>query len=473
MKTIEIICKTCLTKFVVQHASVKRYTNKYGEYHNLCRKCLSATKLSPAHKEWWTSERRKTHQDRMAIDWTNIERKEKLSNSIKLLWGDTEYKEKMTRFHKSNKHKKSTISRSLWGAQGFRDKVVTAVNNARYTDEFIKKQSDASKLKWLDPDFRYRITMASIRNWCSDDYRQKIARAGQPRLSKIHKIVMDLLQEMGIEYKSEYVIGPWSFDIHIGCKKLLIEVNGDWIHSQPQKQKSDRAKATYIGKYHQDYELKYLWEHEFYIDGAVKSLLAYWCGHKYDTIDFDFNEVNIKQLNYDETSLFIGKYHYLGSIGRRGQYIGALVGGQLVATAVFSQCGRKEVATSIGLNYNDTYELTRFCIHPSYHKKNFASWLLSRIVKLVDKPWLVAFADLTHNHYGTIYKATNWNLVSIVAPDYWYVNKDGWVMHKKTLWNRASNLKMTEAQFAEAYNFIKRWGREKYKYLYDNRNKGK
>jgi len=57
-----------------------------------------------------------------------------------------------------------------------------------------------------------------------------------------------------------------------------------------------------------------------------------------------------------------------------------------------------------------------------------------------------------------------------VQPNYWYVDKDGWVMHKKTLWNHSRKMKLTEAGYAEAYGFTKIWGKEKYKYTKELQN---
>jgi hypothetical protein len=117
-------------------------------------------------------------------------------------------------------------------------------------------------------------------------------------------------------------------------------------------------------------------------------------------------------------------------------------------------------------------ELSRLVIHPCYQKNNFASWLLSRAVKLVKKEFncvsrLVAFADLTYNHTGTIYRASNWKLISTSPPDYWYTDKDGFMMHKKTLYNRACKMSMKEREFAEKYNYNKVWGLGKRKFVYD------
>jgi len=80
---------------------------------------------------------------------------------------------------------------------------------------------------------------------------------------------------------------------------------------------------------------------------------------------------------------------------------------------------------------------------------------------------LVSFADTTFNHVGTIYKASNWRLDGEVAPDYWYKDNDGYMCHKKTLWNKASKMCMTESEYCAKYGFVKIRGEKKFRYIYE------
>lgn len=50
--------------------------------------------------------------------------------------------------------------------------------------------------------------------------------------------------------------------------------------------------------------------------------------------------------------------------------------------------------------------------------------------------------------------------------DYWYAKEDGWVMHKRTLYGQAVNMKITEKEFAEKFGYTKVWGKEKLRYIY-------
>ncbi len=79
---------------------------------------------------------------------------------------------------------------------------------------------------------------------------------------------------------------------------------------------------------------------------------------------------------------------------------------------------------------------------------------------------ILSYSDHTFNHHGALYRASNFKLEGTTRPDYWYQNQEGWVMHKKTLYNKAVNLKLTEKEFAEQYGYFKVDGMAKSKYVY-------
>jgi hypothetical protein len=54
----------------------------------------------------------------------------------------------------------------------------------------------------------------------------------------------------------------------------------------------------------------------------------------------------------------------------------------------------------------------------------------------------------------------------MVKPSYWYVDKDNYVMHKKTLWDHAMSLKLPEKVFAEKYGYTRIDGKEKLRFIY-------
>lgn len=394
------------------------------------------------------------------------------SMAARRLWKDPNYIEKMKERFTRDKESRSASTKGLWSNPVFRQKTTARIRESLLHNR--PQRSLISQQMWQRPGFKQKMSEIMLKKWQEDEYRRKIASSSQPRYSKIHRTLSELLSDMGVPHTNEFTLGPWTFDVMIerpGRRRLLIEVNGNWIHSQQAKKLADQQKFTYFERYLiNDYELKYLWEHEFYTMDRIRNVVNSWLGRECGRIKFDIEKTTIKPASAEDCDTFLGKYHYLSKIGRSGICLAGYVDDVMTSVAVFTAVLRKEMATSEGLKCQEVLELSRFCIHPSYQVKNYASWLLSRFCKIVadtrtDIKVLLAFSDETHNHYGTIYKACNWTYVRQVDPDYWYSDKDGWVMHKKTLWNRASNLKISEREYADKYGFVRVYGKKKHKFL--------
>ena len=418
------------------------------------------------------------------LDWlcpacVSSGRSDEISKQLKKLWADPEYRSE-----------RSNFSKSLFDDDAYRKKHSDGVKNAMVNVDM----SSILLERYANPDARQKIREISIKNWenqdfkdkhlksmrsdrvrsmigartrvlwTDDEYRSKmaVARANQlGKISKIQEMLYSILDDLGVNYYKEgedTKIGYYVFDCYIKSNKLLIECHGDYWHSLQKAQVRDKQKFTYINKYFPDHRLVYFWEREFYEYDRVLSRLRSLLNIGQVHIDFSFADVVVKKV--DKVKYFLDLYHYIGP-GRGGIKIGAFLDDVLIALAVFSSPVRQNLNFPSG-----SLELSRFCIHPSYHKKNFASWFLSRCVKSLPHVVLFSYADSTVGHSGTIYKAAGWVLDHEVNPDYWYMDIDGYVMHKKTLYNRAANLKLSESEFAVKYGYQKIVGGPKYCYTY-------
>ena len=377
------------------------------------------------------------------------------SCKIKEKWFKGEYQPKVHIFSDRERMLIGAKARDNWRSEEYREKWSKTRLGTR------EKRSAISKELWKRPDFQAKMRV-------NDSYQQQV--------------LFSLLSDLGIKFykegQPECFYGPWPFDCRIDPqpginleKTLLIEVQGNYFHSKPEKISRDKAKATYIKRYHPEVQVKYIWEHEFNAAGRVRSLLEYWLGKSQPVIDVKFDLITLDRIEAKVAELFVSKYHYSGKIGRSGINLGFYYMGELCGLAIFCYPVRQEIATKQGLAYKDVLELSRFCIHPKYQVKNLASNLIARAIKYIrtQQPQiklLVSFADSTYNHTGVIYKASNWKLDGMVASDYWYKDSDGYVCHKKTLWNHAKKMSMTESQYCEKYGFTKILGKEKYRYVF-------
>jgi hypothetical protein len=326
------------------------------------------------------------------------------------------------------------------------------------------------KKQWSNP-----IYIKTMANGFSS-IKEKMANLAQNQLGKIssiQKILYSILDDLKIKYEPEKVLGFWTYDCLLPEYNLLIECQGNYWYSIKKAITNDTAKATYLENYFPQFKLKHIWEHEFLCKDRIIELIKYWTGkQKLEVINYDFKELILKEITDEEAKLFIAKFHYFGRIGRNSTKYGVFHNNTLIAICAFANITRNETAIRLGLKSYEMRELTRFCIHPSYQKPNLATWFLSRCINLIKIKFqnlkkLVSFSDTTYNHCGTIYKASNWILDGIVKPDYWYCDKDGYIMHKKTLWDHALKMGKTEQEYSYEYGYQKIWGKEKHRYIFN------
>ena len=404
----------------------------------------------------------------------------------------------------ATKRKIGEQSKILWADDDFRSRVIDNSIVAHNTPEYKNKMQiigeqlkptlrDKSIALWQDPAYRDKhIAITNSEEYkakqrashATPDYLKQCAErlALQPKVSNIQTVLYSILDDLGVAYYREHAdkpddsqcrIGPYSFDCVIprsGDKTLLIECQGDYWHSRPKSQARDLSKSSYINdNLGNTYELKYLWEHEFSNKDRIIETLKLWLGLATPTLqDFEFDDITIKRAVSKDYILLLSKYHYLANAGRGGIAYGAYLNDELIAVCVFSPLIRQNITVK---NYEtaEIRELSRFCIHPNYQKKNFGSWFIAKCLNLLPSNYkcIIAYSDTTYNHLGTIYKASNFKQDRKVRPDYWYVAENGWVMHKKTLYNRARKMSMTEKQFADTYGYGKSYGREKLRFTYE------
>jgi DNA-binding CsgD family transcriptional regulator len=177
------------------------------------------------------------------------------------------------------------------------------------------------------------------------------------------------------------------------------------------------------------------------------------------TSDINLSKIVIKSINKEEFDNVLEKYHYLGQsnkghIGRFGFYYeDTLVGICLITNPVRA-------------TFNNTSEISRFCL--CFEQKNLASKCLSLIIKHLktnyDFEYVQAFSQ-DDIHLGTIYKAANFRMMGSSRPSY---NYDG--IHKKTIYERAKSLGLSEHEYADLFNLNRITESSKTKFIYNLRN---
>jgi GNAT superfamily N-acetyltransferase len=310
-------------------------------------------------------------------------------------------------------------------------------------------------------DFKSSIAL----KWNEPEYRQKHAEylSSNPKVSSIQLLLYNTLDDLDIEYCREgpaTLIGHYSFDCLVKSTPcdILIEVQGEYWHSLKNAKKNDSSKFTYINKYFPQYEIMYIWENEFSDLHKLINRLRNKLHRSVEITDFEFNELKVSEVSRHDCKSLLDAYHYLGG-NRGGLAYGAWYRDELIAVVLYSNPIRQQTEKFIGLG--NLKELSRLCIDPKFQKKNLGSWFVSRTLQSIQADAVIAYADTTRGHVGTVYKACNFDLHHEIPPDYWYIDDLGIVIHKKTLYNRARLNNVKEAIYAQKHGYKKVFGGKK------------
>jgi very-short-patch-repair endonuclease len=431
--------------------------------------------------------------------WSDPVWREEDARRARALWDSPDYRAQQEAFKSDPQHRifQSDLAKARWEDPEYRSMVVKSQSLLWEDPRLRKEMSQRTKELWADPAYVEKQRLASLspdliriksenakRQWGNREFRERMAEALSQHLlggkdSILERTAQTLLSALGIPYVRHHVVGHFEFDLFIPGNNLLVECNGEYWHSL--RKDRDAAKFTYVNEYFPQYRVLYLWERDFLNPGLVRQKLVrelFGGDDPEEQVDFSFDDVSVRPLSakdkapgsyYSVPEEFLQSFHYAG-YGRGAKAVyGAYVGDVLVALGKFSSPVRQEVASSMGLRFSEVLELDRLCVDPRFQKKNFGSWFLSRLSRLVFSDFpsvsvLVSFADSTFGHDGTVYRASNWTFEHVVRPDYHYVGPGGFVIHKKTLWNHSSKNGRTESDYAAENGYVRAYGREKLKF---------
>lgn len=131
----------------------------------------------------------------------------------------------------------------------------------------------------------------------------------------------------------------------------------------------------------------------------------------------DKRKIKMRRISCKLAKRIIEKYHYLHSCPKCSLALGFFYEGWLSTVIVFGQPSSRLLAQSIweGGNDKNTWELLRLYSF-DWSGKNTESRCISLAIKYIKKyhpevKVLIAFADPSVGHVGTIYKASNWIFV--------------------------------------------------------------
>lgn len=124
------------------------------------------------------------------------------------------------------------------------------------SEETKKKHSINSKNNWASKEYRNRVLPILRLSWNTTKEKQRRSEMALERIrnvkepflffkigtghySKLHLRIREALQLTEKNFKSEQLIAPYCVDELNEDKKIIIEINGDYIHANPKKYKAD------------------------------------------------------------------------------------------------------------------------------------------------------------------------------------------------------------------------------------------
>ena len=270
-----------------------------------------------------------------------------------------------------------------------------------------------------------------------------------------------------IIHNTRNIIPPYELDIYIPSKKVAIEYNGLYWHSE----KCGKNKEYHVNKLKmcQDKGIKLIqiFEDE-YINNKDLVLT------KIDHILHEQNNLTkipgrkciIKEIKTTESRNFLTKYHIQG-FSKSSVYLGAFYKDQIIGVMSF----RKENKDKNG------WELTRFASNYNYICQGVGGKLFSYFIKNYNPEKIKSFADRrwTIDENNNIYIKLGFKFDKYTRPDYSYVINNTKRIHKfnfrKQILSKKYNLPltMTENEMVEKIGVYKIWNCGLIKYIWNKK----
>lgn len=238
----------------------------------------------------------------------------------------------------------------------------------------------------------------------------------------------EFIESLGfvIERNNRKIIKPKELDIYIPDKKLAIEYNGLYWHSEQKNsdknyhlKKLNECKSKGITLI-QIFEDEWIFRNDI-VKNTLKHILNVNINKRLHA-----RKCIIKLINNDTKNLFLDKYHIQGQ-DISSIRLGAFYENELVAVMTFSKGSISKGSSLLEGNW----ELSRFCINYNYRIPGIASKFLSFFKNNYKWKEIYSYADMRWGT-GNVYKILGFNQEHINRPNYWYI-KDRLRIHRYRL----------------------------------------
>lgn len=264
------------------------------------------------------------------------------------------------------------------------------------------------------------------------------------------------LDLFGVDYvmNDRSVIKPFELDFYIPSKKIAVEFNGVYFHSDRSgkphdyhKIKSDRCAAAGV-------ELIHIWENEWVAKKSlVLSMLRYKLG--FCSAVIYARECTVKKITASESKRFFDLYHLQGNVGASYRY-GLFYDDSLVAAMTFGPTRRM-----LGADGKDA-ELYRFCVMCGVSVPGGASKLLAAALPDLRSAGFKKIITYARRDWSTggLYKKLGFTFIQYTSPGYFWADGKGVTLsryscRKDLLVKDGADPDMSETEIMTARGFYK------------------
>ncbi len=238
--------------------------------------------------------------------------------------------------------------------------------------------------------------------------------------STLEQEIVNFLEQLNIDFKVNVrnIIPPKELDIYIPDKKIAIEFDGLYWHSEEMGCDRNYHLNKTNDCQKQNIQLIHIFEDEWlYKQDIVKARLKQILGAS-NIKRIHARKCIIKEIEAKTKNEFLEKYHIQGKDSSKIK-LGAFHNDELVSVMTFSHGNISKGSKRI----DGVWELNRFCSNYNYHIPGIASKLLKFFERYYQWNQIFSYADRRWS-IGNVYEKLGFELEYITYPNYWYLDKN-------------------------------------------------
>ena len=236
-----------------------------------------------------------------------------------------------------------------------------------------------------------------------------------PSVSLEESEVTNFVKSLGfsVEHYDRDFIGPYGADIVVESKKIIIEYDDIFWHSEVNKDSKYHLNKTLLAQ-EKGYQLIHIFSDEWiYSNRIVKSRLKHILGIPSSETVYARN-CSIREISHECANEFIKKNHLQGNTGAHWRY-GLFNGDSMVAVMTFGKSRFEDNAM----------ELIRYCTDCNINVVGGAGKLFSYFINMhPEVNSITTYADARWSTSGAFYTKLGFTLEAMSDPGYFIIDGD-------------------------------------------------